>query len=311
MWQDELEAELSKYQYYDYFVLRGTGKQESFIKKSSFELNDDDDDDEEQTSMMSSPYLVSWVQKQFETELVCKGLSKNPHESSIDFIFHMQRKKEYAWLPEQIVEWRSLSCNPSYNAFSLLEAFPEKIDNREFSRNHNVMAVRRLSLNPSMIDYEYLVQNTNPQVLPIIYENKENIMTKWLSKCPHNCVVAILAEYPDQIVAKDICMNSCDAAVDLVLNCNLAEHNRDWVGLSSNSHDAIVDLLFRNQSKIDWAAFSLNRNPRVLHFLSRNQKKINWPNLSRNSHQESFEILRQNPTKIDAAGLAENSAIFF
>ena len=276
----------------------------------------------------SSPFLISWIQQQFEDQLFCASASlcRNKHESAMDFLFYMLEKKNIPCSPADastMMDWRSLSSNPSYSAFCLLEAFPEKIDGRELCKNPNALAVRRITQTindvgagsrrrggATAIDYRSLVQNPNPQVVPLIVGNKENIYPTWLSKCPHSSVVEALREFPDKIVRADLCANPCESAVDLVLGL-LPPADYHWTSLSRNPHDAVVDLLFRNQHQIDFAAFSLNTNPRALHFLAHNQTKINFQNLSRNCHPEAIEILRQNVDRIDVVALAENSAIFF
>jgi hypothetical protein len=120
--------------------------------------------------------------------------------------------------------------------------------------------------NIKMIDYDFLLKNTNPKAIKIIDNNKNNKFNylEWLSY--NKNAINFLEENPDKIC---------------------------WDCLSANPN--AIHLLEANQEKIDWDFLSLN--PNAIHLLEANFEKINWLSLSRNPN--AIHILEVNQDKIN------------
>jgi len=171
------------------------------------------------------------------------------------------------------------------------------------SMNSSNKAVNLLMKNIDNINLDGFVQNTNPNIGPLL----EHSFTKfnrlhwlWMNKYSSNpAVMAFLETHPDKIQWNQLSQNTCSDAIKIL------EKNQDkinWLVLSSNP--SAMQLINNNLDKVYWTSLCLNTNPEVISILEQNLDKIDFSYLS--SNPNAIHILEQNLDKINVYKLSEN-----
>jgi len=144
------------------------------------------------------------------------------------------------------------------------------------SLNPHPDAVALLKENPEKIVWDFLSTNKNPNAIALLRENpkKINWYWYWFSCVEHNDAITILRENPEKI---------------------------NWWGLSSNSCDAAVSMVFNEIKKnrarpVCWSDLSQNKHPDVIAFLKTNKNiyKLDVICLLENTHPDAIELFEQN-----------------
>jgi hypothetical protein len=175
-----------------------------------------------------------------------------------------------------VINWGTLSSNPSPDAMALLRAHPEKIYWYNFSRNPCSEAVAMLQANPDKIVWHQLCRNTHPDALAMLALNPRYIDWEWLSFNP---------------------------AATALIQANFSMVDRDF--LCGNPTNPIWPLL-----QICWQILSMNPSPKAMQALQANPERICWHGLSRNPSPQAIAMLEANPDNIDWEHLSENPGIF-
>ncbi len=171
------------------------------------------------------------------------------------------------------------------------------------SRHPSNHAINLMMANPSMINLDGLVLNSNPNIghllelkMPMFEESHYWIMAK-----SHNpAVMAFLEAHPDIIDWTILSENVCEYAIRI-----LEKHldKIEWRPLSYNP--SAIEIIKDNLDKIDWDAFSGNTHPDAIIILEQNLDKINRLNLS--SNPSAMKIIKNNLVGVDWSGLCMNT----
>jgi|UniRef100_A0A6C0B9Y7 hypothetical protein len=215
----------------------------------------------------------------------------NENENAVDYLIehfelitmkHLFRNKSFKVLPFHLNN-ADIFPNVFLNTQPGIEDIIKQIPQRCWSY---------ICKNPRCID---LIQETNP----IYYDWKS------LSKNPK--AIPILIKNINHIDWKQLCMNPCKEAIDLLMQY---PEKIDWLTFSSNPY--AIDILRQNRYKIDY--WGLCWNPYAIDLIeaSINKKYIvpilSWIGLSQN--RNAIHILEKNQDKIDWMQISLNPGIF-
>ncbi len=164
-------------------------------------------------------------------------------------------------------------------------------------------AIEIMMKDPSIINLDGLVQNTNPHIghlLEMSLDKFNNIQWSWMCTYSSNpTVMAFLEEHPDKICRFGLSRNICNDAIKIL------ERNQDkivWCNLSANPSG--IDLIKNNLDKIVLNTLCENPNPEAISILQQNLDKINWYYLS--SNPGAISILSHNIDKLHTLLFSQN-----
>jgi len=142
-------------------------------------------------------------------------------------------------------------------------------------------AIKIMMENPSFVNLDGLIRNTNPKIGPLLkrsFHQFKDLQWLWMSRyCISPTVMEFLEKHLDKIC---------------------------WHGLSKNSCNDAIRILEKNQNKIIWVYFSAN--PSGMEIIKKNLDKIHWHKLCENTNPEAISIIEQNLDKIDYYILSSN-----
>jgi hypothetical protein len=250
----------------------------------------------------SNPKLIELLKEYIEENprsmiINWRELSKNP--DAIEILISSINYDNVDW--ESLIEWKSLSSNPSPKAIEFLLKNINKIKWFEFSRNPCNDAITFLKENPNRIDWDGLSGNTNPAAIPLIEKRieEENQIKKKIEE--EKKLYNLSHTKKDKV-----------SWIALTANPN-AQNKVGWRALSANPN--AIDLIIKKikegirlneidwLKEIDWDA--LSKNPSI--FISKNN--IGAKSRSRTSKKElregipvdklNWNILCENLNAID------------
>lgn len=214
---------------------------------------------------------------------------------------------------DKIQDWEWLSRN--FNALSILEKHPDKVDWNSLCYNKNPQALALLEkyCPREKWDWDALSNNPNAAALYLLKKHPEKINWCKLSGNPGAAAISLLEENPDKINWSLLCFNqnaipllekNLDKVVweHLIYNPNatplLEKHLEKLTETERkvfNSHHGFRHTCSQNNTGWNWVV--LSQNPDAIHLLEQNQDKINWANLSANPNIFlTYEEMREQNT---------------
>lgn len=236
-------------------------------------------------------YILTFQNKiGYSNDLLLMGLAGNPFSSKIlrkileipncfDNFYNATDDKfwtcvsgcsnDIEFLEEHLIklDWFSLSTN--HNALSLLEKYPEKIQEVELLANKNAV---------------HLFTDLNI-----------NEILKMPNKSTRHLFVA---QFYGNINASEFIIKH----VEYRIENNDKFHEDELQSLSGNP--SLVSFLEKNPHLIYWKTFTMNYN--AIHVLEQNQDKINWYLLPLNQNPNIIHLIEKNIDKIDWECLSTN-----
>ena len=168
--------------------------------------------------------------------------------------------------------------------------------NYYLSKHPSNKAVDIMMRDPSIINLDGLVRNTNPNILPLL-ERSLDLFTydhwSWMSENSSNPTVMIFLEnHFDKINWYSLSKNVCDDAIKIL---EKYQHKIVWCYLFANP--SAIDIIKNNMDMIVWEMLCKNPNPEAISILEKNLDKVCFYYLSRNPN--AIHILSQNLDKLD------------
>ena len=288
-----------------------------------------------------------WVDSSpiFNASTLYIELSNNPHPMSNNILY-----ANFDELPQGFASWFYLNKDTIFlyeklNAKYLGSKYTTLYNHRSASIYYQYTNMEKDITSgvtepwKSRIIHVYICEHCPLREIEII--PFENLHWFYLSINQHKCVIDFLKTHPDKIHWKNLARNSCDAAVDFLLEESRIGRTIEWDAASINTNEkmiarfrevkeelniftlsqntassAVQFLLTELYDKINWFYFCKNPNDLVVdHILDilekdNNDKRVIWESLSANTNPRIFPILEANQQKIKWDVFIQNPICF-
>jgi hypothetical protein len=234
----------------------------------------------------------------------------------------------------KLVEFIETNPTANYNTiyhnphFNLVEyARHNEVHPWYFSEISTDDAIDLMLEKPELIDFEYLMVNTNPRIrllmegrtyfsqeewkymssscnsyiMEFLEQNLDNIDWERLSFNKYEGAIRILKNNPDRINWKILMRNTSAIEIFKVHTDKIIWNSFEFCA-NPDAIELIEKMVKKKWEKINFNA--LSTNPNAIHILSKHMDKVKWKNLSQNPN--AISILMENPDMISFSDFLTN-----